>query len=83
MHLLNQPSFVEPLQFGLVPQNRILGSYGVGFTTDVTETAEIRIRQIGILHFKSVRFGSATQSQLVQFSQVKNAKLCLKFKGMY
>jgi len=50
---------------------------------DVMEPAKIRIRQIQILHFKSIGFGFVTQSQLVQFSQVKNAKFCLKFKAVY
>jgi len=36
-----------------------------------------------ILYFKSFGFGFVTQSQLVQFCKVKNAKFCLKFKGMY
>jgi len=47
------------------------------------EPANIRIRRIWILYFKSVGFGFLAQSQLVQFSQVKKAKFCLKFKGVY
>jgi len=42
--------------------------------TDVTELAEIQIRRIWILYFKSTGFKFATQSRLVQFSQVKHEK---------
>jgi len=51
---------------------------------DVTEPAKVRICQIRILYFKSVgfRFGFATESQLVQFSQVKNIEFFIKFKGV-
>jgi len=47
------------------------------------EPAKIHICPIRILYFKSVRFGFVTQSQLAQFSQVKNAKFCLQSKGVY
>jgi len=47
------------------------------------EPSKIRIRRIQILCFKSIESGFVTQSQVVQFSQVKNAKFCLKFKGIY
>jgi len=47
------------------------------------EPAKIWIRQIRILYFKSVGFRFVMQSQLVKFSQVKNAKFCLKFKDVY
>jgi len=42
-----------------------------------------KIHRIQILYFKSVGFGFVTQSQLVQFNQVKNAKFCLQLKGVY
>jgi len=47
------------------------------------EPAKIGIHRIRILYFKSVGLGFATQSQLIQFSQVKDANLCLKFKGVF
>jgi len=50
---------------------------------DVTEQAKIWIRQTWILYFKSVGFRFVTKSQLVQFSQAKNAKFFLKFTGVY
>jgi len=52
---------------------------------DVTESAKIWICQIRIVYYESIGFGFGfvTQSQLVQFSQVKNAKLWLEFKDVY
>jgi len=50
---------------------------------DVMELDKIRMHWIRILYFKSIGFGFVTQSQLVQFSQVKNTKFCLKFKDVY
>ena len=46
--------------------------------SDMTEPAKIRVRQIRILYFESVRFGFITQSQLVQFNQVKRCVLGLR-----
>jgi len=48
----------------------------------MTKPAKMHIHLIRILYFKSVGFRYVTQSQLVQFSYVKNAKFCLKFKGV-
>jgi len=42
----------------------------------------IQIRRIWNVYFKCIGFGFTAQSQLVQSSQVKNAKFCLKFKGV-
>jgi len=47
------------------------------------EPTKIWIRRIRILYIKYIGFRFATQSQLVQFSQVINAKFCLKFKAVY
>jgi len=42
---------------------------------DVMEPAKIRMRQIRILYFKSVGFTFVTQTQLVQFCQVKKCRI--------
>jgi len=47
------------------------------------KVAKIWICRIQILYLKPVEFGFVTQSQLVQFSQVKDAKFCSKFKDVY
>jgi len=54
------------------------------FSSDVTEPTTVNLN-LSDLDFvlQIVRFGFVTQSQLVQFSQVKNAKFCLKFKDVH